>query len=84
MCRQSKNRFILLSLVLVSAATTSCVKAPPVSGYGLLTIHQQGSFAVGGTVVTNPGTFDPYKPTPDGATLHGDPSRRSTLSWGPT
>jgi hypothetical protein len=37
-----------------------------------LLIQQQGSFAVGGTVVTNPGTFNPYKPTPDGATLHGD------------
>lgn len=37
-----------------------------------LMIQEQGSFAVGGTVITNPGTFDPYKPTSDGATLHGD------------
>lgn len=44
-----------------------------------LVIQQQGSFAVGGTVVTAPGTFDPiaqgaYTPTPDpkGQTLHGD------------
>ena len=45
-----------------------------------LTIQQQGSFAVGGTVVTVPGTFDPirqgaYNPAgPDsaGQTLHGD------------
>jgi hypothetical protein len=37
-----------------------------------MTIREQGSFAVGGTVVMNPGTFDPYKPTADGATLHGD------------
>lgn len=44
-----------------------------------LVIHEQGSFAVGGTVVTAPGTFDPiaqgaYTPTPDpkGQTLHGD------------
>jgi pimeloyl-ACP methyl ester carboxylesterase len=37
-----------------------------------LIIQEQGSFAVGGTVISNPGTFDPYKPTPDGQTLHGD------------
>jgi Alpha/beta hydrolase family len=37
-----------------------------------LMIQQQGSFAVGGTVVTNAGTFNPYKPTREGATLHGD------------
>jgi hypothetical protein len=37
-----------------------------------LIIAQQGSFAVGGTVITNPGTFDPYRLTPEGQTLHGD------------
>jgi len=37
-----------------------------------LMIREQGSFAVGGTVITNPGTFDPYKPTPEGQTFHGD------------
>ncbi|MGQ0714709.1 MAG: alpha/beta hydrolase [Gemmatimonadaceae bacterium] len=44
-----------------------------------LTIEEQGSFAVGGTVVTAAGTFDPiaqgaYTPTPDskGQTLHGE------------
>ncbi len=37
-----------------------------------LVIQEQGSFAVGGTVITNQGTFDPYKPTPEGQTFHGD------------
>jgi hypothetical protein len=45
-----------------------------------ITIQQQGSFAVGGTVVTNPGTFDPiqhgaFNPAnqpSEGQTLHGD------------
>ncbi len=37
-----------------------------------LVIQEQGSFAVGGTVVTNPGTFDPFRLTPEGQTLHGD------------
>jgi len=34
-----------------------------------LLISEQGSFAVGGTVITNAGTFDPYKPTPEGQTF---------------
>lgn len=37
-----------------------------------MAIKEQGSFAVGGTVVSNPGTFDPIKRTADGQTLHGD------------
>ena len=37
-----------------------------------LIIEKQGSFAVGGTVISNPGTFDPYAPTPAGQTFHGD------------
>ena len=35
-------------------------------------LSEQGSFAVGGTVITSPGTFDPYKPTVAGQTFHGD------------
>lgn len=37
-----------------------------------IVINQQGSFAVGGTVISNPGTFNPYKPGPEGQTFHGD------------
>ncbi len=40
-----------------------------------LTIQEQGSFAVGGTVVKSPGTFDPLKTSSDGQTLHGDHAR---------
>lgn len=36
------------------------------------TIQGQGSFAVGGKVITSPGVFNPKQPTPDGQTLHGD------------
>jgi hypothetical protein len=36
-------------------------------------IQDQGSFAVGGTVTTAPGTFDPLKPLqPAGQSFHGD------------
>src|SRR2546428_13121317 len=45
-----------------------------------LVIIEQGSFAIGGTVIKTPGTFDPIKqgaynpagPDPVGQTLHGD------------
>jgi len=39
---------------------------------GSMLIEKQGSFAVGGTVIDNPGTFDPYHPGPAGQTYHGD------------
>ncbi len=42
---------------------------------GAITLKTQGSFAVGGTVVTAPGTFDPFAgliSPPAGQTLHGD------------
>ncbi len=37
-----------------------------------LTIQDQGCFAVGGTVVRNPGIYDATKADPEGQTLHGD------------
>ena len=39
---------------------------------GPVTIATQGSFMVGGTVITNPGTFDPIALTSAGQTVHGD------------
>jgi pimeloyl-ACP methyl ester carboxylesterase len=43
-----------------------------------LTVAAQGSFAVGGTVVTRDGSFDPRNPMdPAGQTLHGDHARVS-------
>ena len=62
---------ILLSLLFVitinlPVAAQSPKKQKPIQ------IVEQGSFAVGGTVITNPGTFDPYNPMPAGQTFHGD------------
>jgi len=38
-----------------------------------IVIQEQGNFAVGGSVLQTPGTFEPLNPTiPDGQTLHGD------------
>lgn len=39
---------------------------------GPLAIREQGSFTVGGSVISNAGTFDPLKPSAEGQTLHGD------------
>ncbi len=37
-----------------------------------IVVKKQGSFAVGGKVIMQPGTFDPIKQAPEGQTLHGD------------
>ncbi|MCB9048731.1 MAG: alpha/beta fold hydrolase [Lewinellaceae bacterium] len=37
-----------------------------------IVLQDQGSFAVGGSVISNPGTFDPIRRTPEGQTFHGD------------
>jgi hypothetical protein len=67
--RTLSGALLLVSTVIFTAGNaTAEVAAQPLG----LVIQQQGSFAVGGTVVTNPGTFDPYKLTPEGQTLHGD------------
>ena len=56
----------LLSLFVISTAFAVEKKEP-------LAIQEQGSFAVGGTVVSKPGSFDAFKMTPpEGQTLHGD------------
>jgi len=64
-------QFVLLSIV-GSVLITACGSVKNTTDKGPLMIQEQGSFAVGGTVITNPGTFDPKKPTPAGQTFHGD------------
>ncbi len=58
-----------LFMVLFIAVTASAQKAERQKP---MVIETQGSFTVGGTVITNPGTFDPYNQTPAGQTFHGD------------
>nr|WP_319566760.1 alpha/beta fold hydrolase [uncultured Rhodoferax sp.] len=40
-----------------------------------LVIQEQGSFAVGGTVIQSPGSYDPLNLSSGGQTLHGDHAR---------
>lgn len=80
MSRKHWKSFIalwLMAAILFSSASaqdTKKIKPEP------LMIQDQGSFAVGGSVTTAPGKFDPIKqgafnpagPDPAGQTLHGD------------
>lgn len=65
-----QNKHLLLRHL---AFTIGLLLSVPIFGQtNPIVIQDQGSFTVGGSVVTNPGTFDPIKRTPEGQTLHGD------------
>lgn len=63
---------LAFTLTFVGAILSACAIADRSGKLAAMVIQEQGSFAVGGTVITNPGTFDPVKMTPDGQTFHGD------------
>src|SRR4051794_32973550 len=67
--RESSFALGLIASTLVIAANAQEASKTRVEP---LMIQEQGSFAVGGKVITNSGTFNPKQPTPDGQTLHGD------------
>ena len=57
---------LLFILTVISLTSYAQQKEKP------LKIQEQGSFAVGGSVKANPGTFDAISRTPEGQTFHGD------------
>lgn len=71
---------VALALTFVGVSLSACAIADRSGEPGPMVILEQGSFAVGGTVTSTPGTFDPikqgaYNPAgtdPAGQTLHGD------------
>lgn len=69
-----KHRKLSTALLVISAAiiVSASAMAGGNSEPGPLIIKEQGSFTVGGTVISNPGAFDTYKQTPEGQTFHGD------------
>ena len=71
MNRNCRNAFVAASLMVVLLFSSASAQETK-SKFEPLTIQGQGSFAVGGKVITNPGVFNPKQPTPDGQTLHGD------------
>jgi pimeloyl-ACP methyl ester carboxylesterase len=67
-----KIQFTALGLIATALLTSASAQVARKDKSEPLTIQEQGSFAVGGKVTTNPGTFNPKQPTPQGQTLHGD------------
>jgi hypothetical protein len=63
------TRCTFAAVVALAISTTTAVAQ---DGFAPLTIVDQGSFAVGGTVIETPGDYDNNKPTSAGQTLHGD------------
>ena len=60
-------RYALLFILTVSSLSSFAQqKDKP------LKIQEQGSFAIGGSVTANSGTFDAISRTPEGQTFHGD------------
>lgn len=68
----NQSTVVVIFAIAISLSLLSCTSAKQSTGKGPIIIQQQGSFAVGGTVIANPGTFDAYKPTAAGQTFHGD------------
>ena len=64
----------LLTGIAVLTLITGCATRSGGSGNasGPLLIQAQGSFAIGGTVLTTPGNYNNNKPTTEGQTFHGD------------
>jgi len=71
----AKTRFshiVLIGVTFFLLMVFSCANRKNNNSTDLIIIKEQGSFSVGGTLITNPGTFNPYNPTPEGQTFHGD------------
>ena len=64
--KKSASLIALLFMAILSANAQENVKKEPI------VIDTQGSFAVGGSILQNPGTFNPITRTPEGQTFHGD------------
>src|SRR5690606_31155443 len=77
-----ENKIIKGSLLVALAVLifTACQTTGENKEDGYIAIREQGSFAIGGTVITAPGKFDPiahgaFNPgnqSSEGQTLHGD------------
>jgi hypothetical protein len=62
----------MIALVVLAATVVSASAQYADKKTEPLMIQEQGSFAVGGTVITNSGTYDATNRSPAGQTLHGD------------
>lgn len=72
MIRNKKGASVLLLALGFFFLLTGCKQVDNDASDGLLVIKEQGSFAVGGSVLTSPGEFNYRTRTPEGQTYHGD------------
>lgn len=70
--RQPFHKYVLYSLFACAGCMAAPAMAQPTANTAPLVIQQQGSFAVGGTVVNTPGTYNNYNPATQGQSFHGD------------
>lgn len=68
----SRKRFVAPMLAAVAMLASASAMADPMAKSEPLVIQEQGSFAVGGTVVRTPGTYNNNNPTSEGQSFHGD------------
>ena len=62
----------LVACTALAGASLAAQARKPTPAKAPILLADQGSFAVGGAVLTNPGKFDPVNPTEAGQTVHGD------------
>lgn len=68
-----KMRVILFGLIFsIAVLTVACSSNKLIHSSEIISIKDQGSFMVGGSVLKEPGIFDPIKPTAAGQTYRGD------------
>src|SRR5271156_6555242 len=72
MTTRGEKEFLAAVILSAGLVASGCGTVRNTGGPEPLVIQAQGSFAVGGTVLTAPGTFDPVHPSVAGQTFHGD------------
>jgi pimeloyl-ACP methyl ester carboxylesterase len=68
----SRNWLVATTVAAVAILFPVAAMADQAANFEPLTIQDQGSFAVGGTVAKTPGTYNNNNPTAEGQTFHGD------------
>ncbi|WP_036602891.1 alpha/beta hydrolase [Olivibacter sitiensis] len=66
------NKLSIFFAFVLPTILTDSVFAQTLEKKESMLIEDQGSFAIGGTVIENPGNYDPVKRATDGQTYHGD------------
>jgi hypothetical protein len=67
-----RKLIVALMMTFIGVSLSACAETSHSGKPAPMVVQEQGSFAVGGTVITTPGSFDPVKMAPEGQTFHGD------------